>query len=65
MRYYDLLFLILANVTQHNDSKERKHFLNYDEKWVLFRDAGGKFGEMEAAREEEYFRKLVCHSLCL
>ena len=25
----------------------------------LFRDAGGKFGEMEAANEEQYFRKLV------
>lgn len=23
------------------------------------RDAGGKFGEIEAAREEEYVRKLV------
>ena len=24
------------------------------------RDAGGAFGKMEAAREEEYFHKLVC-----
>lgn len=26
------------------------------------RDAGGAFGKMEAAREEEYFHKLVCLS---
>ena len=24
------------------------------------RDAGGSFGKMEAAHEEQYFRKLVC-----
>lgn len=24
------------------------------------RDAGGAYGKMEAAREEEYFHKLVC-----
>ena len=26
------------------------------------RDAGGAYGKMEAAREEEYFHKLVCLS---
>ena len=26
---------------------------------VNFRSAGGVFGKMEAAREEQYFRKLV------
>ncbi len=27
------------------------------------REAGGAFGKMEVAREEEYFRRLVCSSL--
>lgn len=26
------------------------------------RDAGGSFGKMEAAQEEQYFRKLVSYS---
>ena len=57
---------IYCKVTQKTDSKVILYtvYQCFNNSIVLFRDAGGSFGKMEATREEQYFRKLVGSGNC-